>query len=455
MPYLPRMGISPYGGAYGGGMYGGSLPEMSFQPTGLTQAEEGLTQTEAALQDQAMLPARAEDEREQFELRRAGYGNSMLAQIAEEANRADPADAPGVWDRGMQRLADEGVDGAAQYIGNYRQDLAERVGDIASGRAQAQKNASLVDSGTFDTQAAYGAIAKLTPAQRAQTLGRYNAMIEGFNAVHDEASWNDELGKLRQMGIPVDQLFPKSADWRLNFGLAHNLLQSITPIRNIIADQVMSETLGGPAPMPLSPYGARGAAEVYIGTTADGRPIMQNKMSGQTTVDGVPYEGPVGAKPSAGRALFDDKYQSALGLGWSENDALAFAGGKKAPSDAEIHNMAATRANQELGDVTMAGQTIADPTAYVNQREEYWYNLLKSGAGGAGAGAPGRQPQRGGSAAAPQKQAPANWSDMNQQDRDLTMSRARAYINKNKGSPQARAYVVRTLRSVGAPTAGF
>ena len=130
----------------------------------------------------------------------------------------------------------------------------------------------------------------------------------------------------------------------------------------------------------------------------------------------------------------------------SKADAIAFANGKKTPSDSELANMAATRANQELGDATLAMQQIADPTAYVNQREQYWYNLYKHP--NAGGGAVPKASTTGARGGAPAGQ----WKTMSTSDQQASLANARAAIKRNPGSRQA---VLQRLQAAGAPTQGL
>ncbi len=452
--YLPRM----YGG-YGGA--GGMLPEMSFQPMQLGQvqqeadqyqAEKTLAPEELEYQQQALqqktsqLPLQQQEAEESAQLKKAGFGNDMLAQVARDAQAADPSDAPMIWDKGMKRLSDQGIDAAGQYIGNYRQDLAQRVGDVYSGRAQAEHDQN--QSQNFNATAAFAAIQKMPLADRQKALQNQNAAIEGFNNVHDEQSWKDELAKLSQVNPQIAQMFPPGADWRYQYGVAHKLLQSITPMRDMIAQSVISEATGAPAPEPLPFYG-KGAAGLMgysvTGYTADHRPIYTQKGNPENTyVGGVP--GGYGAKPSAGMELYDQKKADGLSVGMSDADAIAFANGKKTPSDSELANMAAERANQELGDATLAMQQIADPTAYVNQREQYWYNLYKHP--NAGGGAVPKASTTGARGGAPAGQ----WKTMSTSDQQASLANARAAIKRNPGSRQA---VLQRLQAAGAPTQGL
>ena len=424
--YLPRA-------SYGSG----ALPALAIQPVGFAQFEQQENSAAEAQADRSLLPMATE-------LKKAGMGNAMLAQVADEAQASDPDSAPSVWDKGMQRLSDQGFDVASQYVGHYRPDLAERVSDVYSGRAQATKSQNMAANSNFDEGGAYRAIQQMPPQARMQALQRQNAAIEAFNQVKDEASWNQEVGKLRDMGLPVDTIFQKGADWRYNYGIAHNLLQSLTPVRDLLARSVMSEATGAPAPAPITNYGRGGAGGgQYVGTDENGRPLTFDKNSRTYfDADGQPYYGKINAKPSTAMTTFQAKLDIARQSGMGEADALQFANGKKQLSDAEMMNMALTRANQELGDITLAGNPPPDPDAWVRSRTTYNYNLMKGTT--TAAPAAGQTPQAPG--------AGGQWARMSKGDQDASLANARAAIKRNPGSRQA---VIRKLQAAGAPTQGL
>src|SRR5258708_3038560 len=75
----------------------------------------------------SLQPLQIQEAQDEASIRHTQYGNSMLAQAADEALAADPDKAPAAWDARMNELANAGVPSARQYVGQYRKDLAERV----------------------------------------------------------------------------------------------------------------------------------------------------------------------------------------------------------------------------------------------------------------------------------------------------------------------------------------
>jgi hypothetical protein len=302
------------------------------------------------------------------DLQGADYSDQMLAQVARDAQAADPDQAPLVWDRGMSSLAQKGVNAASQYVGHYRNDLADRVSQVYGTKEGAQPAQS-----AYDPMMLTRAVQGMDPAQRQTALAKQNMIISAFNGVTDEASWNDALGKMRQEGIPVDQIIPQGAHWQYNYLMAKRLLQSrIMPMRDALADAVESEASGAPLVQAPLPKGM--VPKVLAQPSANGTLMEQNPITGEIFDTGTK----IGARPSAGAALFDYKKQAALDAGMTPIQAMEFANGKRDMSEAQMRLAAVNSALLEQHNGEMPDG--ANPQQWLQQRQDYYYHQL-AGAG--------------------------------------------------------------------------
>jgi hypothetical protein len=263
----------------------------------------------------------------------------------------------------MQALADKGIGTAAQYVGRYREDLATKVGNIFGNKGPAQSPQ------VYDPAALTRAVQGLTPEQRTSTLKTQNAIISGLDAVTDEDSWNTELGKLKQMGVPVDQ-YAGFKNWQVGYAMAKAYVDArVRPVRDAIADTVTAEVTGAPMVQPGLPKGQQYKISGY---TSDGRPIYYNPANPAQTYTG---DQPVSAKPSAGVALINARKQMAIDAGMARSAA-----------EREQYNL--LMANPDMPGLSSA--------KWVDDEEKKIYTGYKSGStstnpGGGAGGAPQRQ----------------------------------------------------------------
>lgn len=199
-----------------------------------------------------LAPLQIQSAKSRSALETMSLANTTLAQVARDAQAADPEDASAIWDEGMKAAADKGVVTAKQYVGHYRADLAEKIGDAygseeggkskTSGGGAAAANAP--DPGSLDMQ-----FAKLPPQQVQKSLSNLNRVIQSFNTVKDKQSWDNEIQSLREAGIPIDQILPNT-DWNpLNYATAKRLVDNQVPYRDAAERAIARQTAGVGAPM--------------------------------------------------------------------------------------------------------------------------------------------------------------------------------------------------------------
>jgi hypothetical protein len=354
-------------------------------------AQTGLIQQQTAASKQsldtttALAPYVIKDTQRRSGLEDMAAANQTLAQVAKDAQAADPADAPDIWDRGMQAAAATGNTVASQYVGHYRPDLAERVGDIYGGQGAGAAGArgGAGGAGQPDQAAMERAIASMPAPKIVQALGNLNRAISSFNTVKDKESWDAEMQALKDSGIDPTKFLP-STDWNpMNYAQAARTIKSLVPYRDAMAARAAIVAAGAtpPAPAPLG-------TSQYIGSSPESQfPVYHNSTTGEDTVGKVP----VGPKPSAAISTFQYKLKLATGSGMSGQDALAFANGTKSLPPERLQAIALTEANKELGDATLAGAQIPDPDAWVRDKARQNFQLLSTSAvqapgGGAGGG---------------------------------------------------------------------
>jgi hypothetical protein len=360
--------------------------------TALTRQNTNLVQQNIAASKQALetttalAPFVVKDAKRQSGLADAAAANQTLAQVAKDAQAADPADAPDIWDRGMQAAAASGNQVASQYVGHYRPDLAERVGDIYGAPAGGGAGARAASGGAaqMDQDAMERAIASMPAPKVVQALGNLNRAITSFNTVKDKESWDAEMQALKDSGIDPSRFLP-STDWNpMNYAAAARTIKSLVPYRDAMAQRAAISAAGAtpPAPKPLG-------TSSYIGSQPDTQfPVYHNTTTGEDTVGKVA----VGPKPSAAISTFQYKLKLAQGSGMGDQDALAFANGTKSLPPERLQAIALSEANKELGDATLAGAVIPDPDAWVRDKARQNFQLLSAstvkapGGGGAGGG---------------------------------------------------------------------
>jgi hypothetical protein len=299
---LPALSVNPVG-------FGATANEAAAQ-SGLAQLNLQRQQTLQPLeleQQSQLIPLATEAKKREAMLAQTQAGNDMIAQAAKDAQAADPADAPSVWDAGMQKAADAGHPAARQFIGHYYPAKADQISAVygapAAGESGSQSANSQAPAGP-DPKMLDMQISQLPPQQIAQSLGNMNRAISSFNNVKDKESWDAEIQTLRQNGIPIDKLLPNT-EWNpLNYASAARLIKNMTPIRDAMerATTRMQSGLGVPIPRNIiktdagiyevNPYAPPGTPAVNLASTpsyartnqtdAQGRPILVDAHTGKT-----------------------------------------------------------------------------------------------------------------------------------------------------------------------------
>lgn len=330
----------------------------------------------------ALQPLAIKGAQQQSRLADIASSNEILAQVAREAQAADPADAPDIWDRGMKAAAEQGITTADQYVGHYRSDLAERVGDVYGGQKASRGADKDQPPQAFDAPAVNRALASMPPEKLKSAHANLNRAIEGFNRVKDKETWDAELQQLRDGGIDPSSFLP-SLDWNpLNYAAAAKVVKNLIPYRDAMGTR--AALIGaGAAPPEAAPQGTSS----YIGTDkSSGKPIYFNSSTGKETVGARE----IGAKPTASVSVFQLKHDMAVENGMSESDALAFANGQKPVPQERLMAMAKDQANREYSNLTFAGEQIPNPQQWIDKKTQDNFKLLTSaaapGPGGAGAG---------------------------------------------------------------------
>lgn len=194
----------------------------------------------------ALAPLDVQNATEDADAKKTQYGNDLIANAAQAAKAADPADAPQVWDDAMKAALAKGVTAAGQYVGHYRPQLADNVADIYGGKNAQQGATAAALNPMNDPVAIDRAISQMTPDQRTKGLKLQNTIIEGFNRVRDETSFNNEVDDLRKAGLPVDNFLLPGADWRLNYAHVAGIIKEMTPRRDALQNYIAQEATGMP-----------------------------------------------------------------------------------------------------------------------------------------------------------------------------------------------------------------
>lgn len=389
-----------------------------------------------------MAPLEAQNAQYESQLKRIGFQNEALANVARAAQAADPEDAAKVWDDGMKEAMANGVPQAEQYISHYRPDLAEKVGNAYSAAGAGGRGAAggAEGPGPATDPAIARAVAAMPAPQLQKGLGNINRVISGFNNVHDADSWNQELQALQDAGIDVKQFLP-NLDWSpLNYAAASRMIQKLMPTRDAMAQRAALEATGAPVAEPAPLYEPK---STYIGTQpGTGLPVYHDATTGKDTIG----TSPVQPKMSAGLLTFQGKVAAAKAAGMGDQEALDFANGKKDMSDAQMEEAAHAQASKDLADIALAGgQTPADPQAWIASRTSENLNALKA-AQTANRGTPG------GPHGGPQNNAMVTIPGRGPMQVGSVLAEARQAIQRK---PSSRAAVINRLRSWGIAPAGL
>lgn len=286
---LPALQVNPLG--QGIQDTTGTLQNMSALQTYQNQQAlqpDQLAAARAQLQSQtALAPLEVKSAQQKSDLQSIAVQNQTLAQVAQDAEAADPEDAPKVWDAGMKAAASKGMTLAGQYVGHYRTDLADKVAEIYGdpGGPAAAKSASSMPSNMPDPGQLDVAYSKL-PIDQVQKLAiNNNKVIQSFNNVKDQDSWNAEIQALKDAGIPVDKVLPNT-DWNpWNFATASRLIQNLVPYRDAAERAVARSTAA--IPLPTAPN-----KTIQVGNRIYAINPQGTEATQLASADKFEYEGP-------------------------------------------------------------------------------------------------------------------------------------------------------------------
>lgn len=398
------------------------LPALEINPVGFgaannqALASSGLSQL-ALQKQQALQPLQIQQQQTEIpleikqkqietqnaqnasQLQQVNTGNSLIANAVRATQAADGPDKNATWDREMQKVVDAGYPQAQQYIGHYREGLAQNLSASYGGDSgpQGARAAAAEEREQFvQDQGIQRAVAQMplpalikSQANLEKTLDAWDNIARG-----GKAAWDEEMANLKAAGIdPVKDGHMASTEYNaLNYAAAARLIKTLMPYRNAVSDRVAILS-AGLTPAAQQPIGK----STLVGTDpATGKPIYHNPETGQDT-EGQFQLGP---KPTAATSVFQFKYKMAVDHGMSDQDALQFANGRRTLPDTTLAHWAEQGANSELGEVTMAGGTVSDPQAWVAQRKQQLFQQYKASQGGPNGGAP---PPGGGAANLPPK----------------------------------------------------
>lgn len=419
------------------------LKVQALQQTqpGMIAATNAENQQRAALaplktaEEGALSPLRIQGAQRENNLGQITYANAAIGGVARRAAAAEPDQAAGIWDEGMRAAADQGVAGAQQYIGHFRPDLAQRVGDIYGTVKPPAAPAG------FDPEQTARAVATMAPADRQKSLKNLGMAVSGYDRVRDEDGWNQEIAALRQAGLPVDQVLTPGANWQMNYMSVRPLIDRFRATLPLLQGAVASDTMSAPSAQPKPLYEPNFQ---YVGIDQNtGKPIYHDPRSNQEAMGA----NAMGAKPTAGVTTFNFKYQTALQSGMNQQQAMEFANGKRSLSPAQMQDMALSQANRELGNMALA-QTLPqdfDADKWVKQKAAENYQLLTNAGGPAGPGMATSAHPAGGTKA-------GGDGGMSAAERTQSINNARAYI---KAHPTLRDKVIARVKAAGLPTEGL
>lgn len=436
-------GYRGYGGGYG---LGALLDPQGAQINSANTIGQALN-IENAERDQAvendMNRYRTQQTQMQTALERQTYNDAMIAHAARTA--AGDADA---WDQNFRALDAQGVPGARQWIGRYSpaaEDQISRGYDPQSPTARASRPSSPLNSQAPN----YDMMFAKTPGDQipaiADRTGRAMDLLAG---VKDSATWEAAKAQAAKLGIPTQNL------GSYNPIKVQAIYDHLLDLHDYLSQRTMDQSLGVPAPLvssgkPMSigdtlysvdtetPTGeatatpiAHAAQSQFIGVDrATGRPIYHDVHP----IPGTPSDtmGPYAVQPkgSVGAQTYDRKMQAWLSIHPGDNEgALAYANNQKQLSPQEINETSLKMAQADLHSAIGAGETIADPGQYVEQRAAQYRSDLS---------------------AAP---APAlNQRNAPRYDQTASLAAARAALKR--GAP--RASVLARLKQAGISPAGL
>lgn len=295
-----------------------ALPALAINPVEFGAKNDALTiqnqqNYDALQQERSLAPyamaAQKSALQQKTDLDTTAYNEAQLAQIATQTQALDPEERASYWNTQMKALAAKGNNVAAQYVGHYRDDLANNVASIYGGKTdQGGSDASAAAANGPNPQALDMAVANLPVEQVQQSLGNLNKAIDSFNNIKDATSWTAEIASLQAAGIPVEKMLP-SLDWSpLNYAAAHRLIQNMVPYRDAMMRAVARQASGVPTPAvpnkvvnvngtlyAVDPFGqhatplASTPSYEYEGAdkTGGGAPVVFDKKTGKVVNPGI------------------------------------------------------------------------------------------------------------------------------------------------------------------------
>ncbi len=232
------------------------MPDFSALPALNIKGFDALGASQAATDyqtRQTLLPGYIQSEQDKSALEHTGYGNSMLAQAANEASLLGPDEAPAAFDASMNKLAETNPM-AKQYVGHYSPELATKLktafgpGDSNSAAA-APPNPQLIQQ-----------VAQIPAPLREQTLAETNKIIAKYHAVNSADDLEAEVTQLAKdnpgmakslAGIDFTKKDRKS--FTENYALVGKLVANLTAQRDALQGLVSNDALGISSAPPVNP----------------------------------------------------------------------------------------------------------------------------------------------------------------------------------------------------------
>lgn len=372
------------------------LPALSIDPYGIGLKQQAM-QAEGNLAsfklDQAKKMAPLDEESANLDLqakRREGIvqteqlNNDIIGQVVRDTQAADPDQAQQVWDDGMRKAQEKGASAAGQYVGRYRPDLAERLSDYygaaRTGGAGGQRQSAVdAKADEIKNQAIQRQVAQMPSDQVVMSLQKANKVIDSFNKVKDQQTWNDELEYLKSQGMDVDKILPSTDYSALNYAMVkQRIKESLMPYRDALADRAMVEGIGAKAPAP-----PQLGKSTFVGTRPDGtpdagRPVYHNPDDNTDTVGQYEIEPKGGRGTSDRQSDFQFRVAAFKRNGMSDTEAIQAAKTSSRVPPERLRAIATQEANKALADLSLANETIKDPQAWLRAKTDEIYAQLSA-----------------------------------------------------------------------------
>lgn len=384
-----------------------TLPALDINPVGfgakndLVRAQADAAQQETELnkfklqREQAMLPLDIQEAKNKSYLDQQGTNNSLISQVVRDTMAADPDQRASIWDQGMRDAQGKGATAASQYVGRYREDLADNLADYYGGQAAGgpqRRNSVDAKADEVRQDAMDRQVAQMPPDQLALSLQKAQKVVNSFNSVHDQASWEQEMAYLKQNGIDPSSILPDTQYSPLNYAaVKRKISQDLAPYMNSMSRRQSILAIGAtpPAAPPLG-------KSTYVGMDSNGRPVYHNPDTNMDTVGQVPITPGSGGK---GRMSdFQFRVAAFKRNGMSDNEAIQAAQNSRRVPPERLRAIATQEAGKQLADLSLSGETIPNAQQWLKSKTDEIYGQLSASAeqpmptpGGArqtGAGAP-------------------------------------------------------------------